>query len=99
MSDDGAHDDWQDLFVPASDGLRLHVRQYGSRTAPGTPVICLPGLSRTVADFDALAPTLATKSGLFRRVVAIDSRGRGLSDYDSNPKNYNLAVELADVVT
>jgi pimeloyl-ACP methyl ester carboxylesterase len=93
------HDSWEDVFVAAGDGLRLHVRQYGSRTTPGTPVICLPGLSRTVADFDTLAPALATNSGLFRRVVAIDSRGRGLSDYDGNPKNYNLAVELADVVT
>lgn len=93
------HDSWEEVFVPASDGLRLHVRQYGSRTAPGIPVICLPGLSRTVVDFDTLAPALATSSGLCRRVVAIDSRGRGLSDYDSNPKNYNLAVELADVVT
>jgi pimeloyl-ACP methyl ester carboxylesterase len=34
-----------------------------------------------------------------RRVIAIDSRGRGQSDYDSNPDNYNLAVELADVAT
>ena len=34
-----------------------------------------------------------------RRVIAIDSRGRGQSDYDSNPENYNLAVELGDIVT
>ena len=85
--------------MAASDGLRLHARQYGLHTAPGIPVVCLPGLSRTIADFDALAPALATGSGLFRRVIAIDLRGRGLSDYDSNPKNYNLAVELADIVT
>ena len=32
-------------------------------------------------------------------MIAIDSRGRGQSDYDSNPENYNLAVELGDVVT
>ena len=34
-----------------------------------------------------------------RRVVAIDSRGRGRSEYDIDPQNYSLAVELADVVT
>jgi pimeloyl-ACP methyl ester carboxylesterase len=30
-------------------------------------------------------------------VIAIDYRGRGLSEYDREPRNYNLAVELADV--
>ena len=87
------------LFVTVHDGLRLHVRQYGMRTAPGLPVVCLPGLARTVADFAALAPALAHGSGPDRRVIAVDSRGRGRSDYDSNPENYNLAVELTDVVT
>jgi integrase len=28
------------------------VREYGTRTAPGRPVICLPGLARTLADID-----------------------------------------------
>jgi pimeloyl-ACP methyl ester carboxylesterase len=99
MSDNPAQKFWQDRYVTASDGLRLHARQYGLHTAPGIPVVCLPGLSRTIADFDALAPALTTGSDPGRRVIAIDSRGRGLSDYDSNPENYNLAVELADVVT
>lgn len=65
--------------------------------ASAIAVVCLPGLTRTVADFDALAPKLAYGCPP-RRVVAIDSRGRGLSEYDANPQNYNLTVELADVV-
>jgi pimeloyl-ACP methyl ester carboxylesterase len=99
MSEGGATDGGKSIFVSAQDGLRLHVREYGPRTAPALPVVCLPGLARTVADFDALAPALAHHGQLQRRVVAIDSRGRGRSEYDSNPENYNLAVELADVVT
>jgi pimeloyl-ACP methyl ester carboxylesterase len=86
------------VFVTAQDGLRLHVREYGLRTAPALPVVCLPGLARTVTDFEALAPTLADGPQR-RRVIAIDSRGRGRSDYDSNIDNYNLSVELDDVVT
>jgi pimeloyl-ACP methyl ester carboxylesterase len=43
-----------------------------------------------------LAPALA-ESGR-RRVICLDARGRGLSEYDRNPENYNLLVELGDVV-
>jgi pimeloyl-ACP methyl ester carboxylesterase len=92
-------DPGRDLFVIVKDGLRLHVRQYGSPSDPGLPVVCLPGLTRTTADFDELAPVLADTPGLKRQVIAIDSRGRGMSDYDSNSENYNVVVELADVVT
>jgi pimeloyl-ACP methyl ester carboxylesterase len=59
--------------------------------------VCLPGLARTTADFAVLAPALADARSR-RRVIAIDSRGRGQSEFDPNPKNYSLAVELADVV-
>ena len=83
------------MFVSMEDGLRLHVREYGASSAPALPAVCLPGLTRTVTDFESLAPALAST----RRVIAIDSRGRGQSDYDPNPENYNLAVELADVVS
>jgi len=82
-------------FISAPDGLKLHVRCWGPRAAKGTPVICLPGLARTAADFDALAPALAADGA--RRVIALDYRGRGLSDYDSDSANYNLAVEAEDV--
>ena len=43
----GALDRGKSLFVTAQDGLRLHVREYGTRSAPGMPVVCLPGLART----------------------------------------------------
>ncbi len=85
------------VFVSAQDGLRLHVREYGTRGAPGLAVVCLPGITRTVADFAELAPALA--AGQRRRVIAIDSRGRGRSEYDSNPENYNFVVELGDIVS
>jgi pimeloyl-ACP methyl ester carboxylesterase len=98
MSDVTAIKSGKDIFVTAQDGLRLHVREYGSRTAAALPVVCLPGLARTVADFTELA-TLLSSGELARRVVAIDSRGRGQSDYDPNAENYNVAVELGDVVT
>jgi pimeloyl-ACP methyl ester carboxylesterase len=96
MLDSSVLDSARSVFVSAPDGLRLHVREYGTRAAQPLPVVCLPGLTRTVADFDVLAPALAGDGA--RRVLAIDSRGRGRSEYDRNPKNYNLLAELADVV-
>jgi pimeloyl-ACP methyl ester carboxylesterase len=85
-------------FITAPDGLRLHARCYGHRSSPAAPVVCLPGLARTTADFEVLASALTNNSPHPRRVIAIDSRGRGLSDYDRDPANYSLPVELADVL-
>ena len=94
----GAREAGASVFVTAQDGLRLHVREYGTRGAPGLAVVCLPGITRTVADFDELAPALAA-GPTRRRVIAIDSRGRGRSEYDSNPENYNFVVELGDIAS
>jgi pimeloyl-ACP methyl ester carboxylesterase len=84
------------LFVTAQDGLRLHVRDYGAPLSRALPVVCLPGLARTAADFESLA--LALSSAGQGRVYALDYRGRGKSDYDRKPENYNLQVELADLI-
>jgi pimeloyl-ACP methyl ester carboxylesterase len=97
----------ESFFIAAQDGLKLHLRAYGRRLAPclpglrglrGLPVMCLAGLSRTLEDFDALARALAGDAAAPRLVLALDYRGRGLSDYDPNPDNYTVAVELADVI-
>src|SRR4029077_21226018 len=94
-----ATDGYSDHFVTARDGLRLHLREYGERTAAGLPVVCLPGLARTCADFDTLATALAGDPQHPRRVLALDYRGRGLSDHDPNPDNYSIPVELDDVLS
>jgi len=85
-------------FVTAPDGLKLHVASYGPPVAPGLPVVCLPGLTRTVADFEELAIALATDRAHPRRIFALDYRGRGRSDYDRDVANYSVEVELADLI-
>jgi pimeloyl-ACP methyl ester carboxylesterase len=88
----------ESLFIAAPDGLKLHLRAYGRSLAPRLPVLCLAGLSRTAQDFDALARALAGEAAAPRLVLALDYRGRGLSDYDPNADNYSVAVEVGDVI-
>jgi pimeloyl-ACP methyl ester carboxylesterase len=87
----------ESLFVSAPDGLRLHVRRTGEAGQGTLPVVCLPGLTRCTLDFDPLAASLAGGNPA-RCVYALDYRGRGRSDFDRDWNNYNLAVELGDVL-
>lgn len=91
-------DEPQSVFVTAPDGLRLHVRCHGRGGSDALPVVCLPGLARTEADFAPLAQALAHDTRRPRRVLALDYRGRGQSEHDPDPAKYNFQVELADVL-
>jgi pimeloyl-ACP methyl ester carboxylesterase len=79
------------------DGLSLFAREYlpvGGEA--GLPVVCLHGLTRNSKDFEEIAPVIA---GWGRRVIAADMRGRGQSDRDSNPDNYQPKIYARDVTT
>jgi pimeloyl-ACP methyl ester carboxylesterase len=88
---------WTALFITSQDGLRLHARDYGLERTDALPVVCLPGLARTAADFHEIASSLATRAERPRRVLSIDYRGRGLSDRDPDPSHYDVRVESADL--
>jgi pimeloyl-ACP methyl ester carboxylesterase len=87
----------RDVTYRSSDGLALHVRDYGDPIWPWLPVVCLPGLTRTARDFEDLAAFLATRRHRPRRVVAFDYRGRGGSQWDKNSDNYNPLTEMTDI--
>ncbi len=91
-------DGFTSRFITAPDGLKLHVRVYGARTAPALPVVCLSGLARTGADFHTLASALAADAERPRHVVAVDYRGRGRSEY-GNADHYSLPIELSDLMS
>ena len=74
----------------ASDGLRLAYRDEGH----GTPVLCLAGLTRNMADFDFVARDFADRA----RIIRLDTRGRGASDFDPDYLNYNLLREGRDAL-
>lgn len=73
-----------------SDGLSLAYTDEGE----GLPVLCLPGLTRDGADFDELAAALKGRY----RLIRLTLRGRGASDRDPDPTNYNVGIEARDVV-
>lgn len=81
-------------FFKSQDGLNLYYRDFGA-TNPGTPVLCLPGLTRNSRDFEDLANRLSDR----RRVITTDLRGRGFSDHDPNWENYHPLTYVNDVWT
>ena len=93
-----ANSGFRSLYFSARDGLKLHVREYGPLAARALPVICLPGLARTAADFHELALALSSDPSEPRRVLALDYRGRGRSEYDRDWRNYDIRVELDDLM-
>lgn len=87
---------YTELSFTAADGLRLYARDYAAHSGPARlPVICIHGLTRNSADFDQLAPWLASQG---RRVLAVDVRGRGNSAWDPDPEHYHPLVYASDVV-
>lgn len=88
-----------DLYFSTPGGLRLHALEAGPRGETRLPVICLPGLTRTNEDFRELLEALAFDANAPRRVIALSSRGRGLSDRDPKPENYAVPVELNDLLS
>ncbi|MDK4703206.1 alpha/beta hydrolase [Rhizobium sp. CNPSo 4062] len=88
--------------IAAEDGLKLHVRDYaGDETIAKarTPVFCLPGLTRNSRDFHQLALLLSQDPAAPRRVITLDARGRGASEWGKDKSRYNLIVEGQDVLT
>lgn len=77
------------LHFTAEDGARIAFRDEGQ----GKPLLCLPGLTRTMADFDYLVPHLPPL-----RLIRMDYRGRGASDW-TGAATYTVAQEARDVLT
>ncbi|MGB7318123.1 MAG: alpha/beta hydrolase [Planktotalea sp.] len=72
-----------------SDGLSLFYEDEGT----GLPILCLSGLTRDSRDFDYVLPHL---KGC--RVIRLDYRGRGQSDWAEDFNTYNILREAQDAV-
>ena len=82
-------------FFNSRSGLKFFFRDSpASSDSERAPVVCLHGLTRNSEDFVDLAGHLKPS----RRVLALDFRGRGRSDFDPNYLNYFPTTYADDVV-
>lgn len=72
----------------AADGTSIAYSDEGE----GLPLLCLPGLTRTMADFNYLRPHLPPL-----RLIRMDYRGRGASGW-SGANSYTIPQEAQDVL-
>jgi pimeloyl-ACP methyl ester carboxylesterase len=91
--------EWHQQFATAGDGIRLGYRIYdpaGPSTAD--PVVCLPGLTRNARDFHEIAGLIAHDTAKPRRIIAIDYRGRGTSEWADDKASYTVGMEVQDLL-
>ena len=73
----------------SSDGASIYYEDAGE----GLPILCLSGLTRNTRDFDHVAPQLAGY-----RMIRMDYRGRGKSDWVADYHSYNVLREGQDAL-
>jgi len=98
LKDQAAAEEGRVAHVSASDGLQLAIRSFDAPASPRLPLLCLAGLSRNSRDFIPLGRFFASHPTEPRTVMALDSRGRGLSESSPDWRTYTPAVEAADVL-
>jgi pimeloyl-ACP methyl ester carboxylesterase len=84
--------EYKDIYYQSPDGLTLYARDYDLNRSDHC-ILMMHGLSRNSADFADLADILAPNY----RLIVVDQRGRGKSEYDSNTGNYNPGVYVQDM--
>lgn len=85
-----------DHFTWSADNVRLHWREWpAADSAAGRrpAILCVPGLTRNVRDFEPLARRLSDRF----RVLALSLRGRGESGYARDKLSYVPLVYLQDI--
>lgn len=93
MSSEIAQTRYEDRYFTVRDGIKLHYRDYpGSAEKP--PILCLHGLTRNARDWTEFAERYSPS----HRVLALDFRGRGGSDYDPVPARYLPIIYASDVI-
>lgn len=81
-------------YYKSDDGLKLYAKIYDGSGSKDT-ILCMHGLTRNSSDFDIVAEHLCDRY----RVISVDQRGRGNSEWDSDVSQYNPAIYVQDMLT
>ncbi|MEN8281845.1 alpha/beta fold hydrolase [Acinetobacter gerneri] len=81
----------QSHYLKSRDGLNLHYLTWGDRASPA--IILLHGLRSYALTWAPLAEILSQQF----YVIALDQRGRGLSDWAENYETYQTKVYVEDL--
>ena len=85
---------YEDLYYTVSDGLTLYARDYSGPSEDSSVCLCLPGVTRNSRDFELIAPILART----HRVIVVEQRGCGKSEYDSKKERYRPEIYINDML-
>ena len=84
---------FSDYYYQVPDGLTLYARDYPGPDDRAGCVLLMHGLTRNSRDFDVLANRLS----LHFRVLVPEQRGRGRSEWDSQPDRYGIPTYVNDM--
>lgn len=77
----------------SADGLVLRYRDYPGGADGRPPILCIPALTRNARDFEPVVERFAGRW----RVICVDLRGRGQSDYARDSASYVPAQYVEDI--
>ena len=81
-----------DIRYRSPDGMNLYAKKYGPDDAE-LSVLCMHGLTRNHKDFEPMIAALPDRY----RFIAVDVRGRGLSDRDPDAEHYSPVTYVGDM--
>ena len=84
---------FSDFYYQVPDGLTLYARDYPGPDDRAGCVLLMHGLTRNSRDFDVLADRLS----VHLRVLVPEQRGRGRSEWDSQPDRYGIPTYVNDM--
>ncbi len=93
----GSDTAFEEIRIRVYDGLQVYGRHYPAPGSTRRPLLCLAGLTRNSRDFHDLATALSGNAEGARPVYTLDTRGRGLSEFPKDWRQYAVPVEMIDV--
>lgn len=85
---------YSDNYFTNPDGLKQYYRDYNHVGDDAPVVLCMPGLTRNSRDYEGIADHMAKTC----RVISVEQRGRGNSDWDPDPTRYRPDVYVSDMM-